>query len=302
MQFWTNFFEFSLALLFCYGAFLIIRQRSFRDLSTLLAGFIFGIILEYLNIYLTGSYEYSQHFVLQIGSSPNNVPICIALAWGMLLLSADQLFHSLALPIWLRAMVEAVFVVNVDLFLDVLAVRLEGGFWIWHNAPLTYTITAHHLFGISWGNFFGWWAVIFSISLFFHLYDEKWPSTKGTALAIRTVLAVVVSEVALIVLLLGYGELDQIGLGWLLFLCVYCVSWILLGVVVRKNRARFEEKIQTPLYLLLYAFSYLYLFITMPVTDIVEAIPWYYGMMAIFAAGTIVFVALRTDFKALRWN
>jgi len=280
-------------LLFLYWSIYIIKQRLHRDLSTLLAGFVFGVILEYINIYLTASYEYSRHFIIQLGIYPNNVPICIALAWGMLLLSAHQLFSGMAFPLFLRTVLEAAFVVSVDLFLDVVAIRLDGGFWIWANAPLAYEITALQFYGISWGNFFGWYAVIFLMSLFMHLFDLKWKEDKWGTLVLRSVFGVIFSEGGLILLLMLYGEFDKLQVGWLLFAVCYFGSLLAGSIYHFRNRNREMAKTANSFSLLLYCFSYLYMLITMILIGICSVQPLFFGIAILYAFLTIFFIIRR---------
>ena len=81
-----------------------------------------------------------QDFLIQVGGA-HNIPIVIGLAWGMLLTSAREITRNYSIPKAIKALFEAIFVVSVDLFLDVVAVRLEGGFWTWIGVPLTAEIT-----------------------------------------------------------------------------------------------------------------------------------------------------------------
>jgi len=74
----------------------------------------------------------------------------IGLAWGLLLESSHKISESFHFPIILRTIFEATFVVSVDLFSDVIAVRLDGGFWIWAGHPAVLTITNTDFMGIAY--------------------------------------------------------------------------------------------------------------------------------------------------------
>jgi len=82
MAFWISAFEIPAIFLFLFAVGLLIKRKDFDRLTDLITASLFGIILEYLNIALNAGYEYSLDFILQIGTSPNNVPITIGLAWG----------------------------------------------------------------------------------------------------------------------------------------------------------------------------------------------------------------------------
>ncbi|MHA1563607.1 MAG: carotenoid biosynthesis protein [Promethearchaeota archaeon] len=106
--------------------------------------FLFAV--EYLNIAISDGYHYHTDFLLQFGNPPTNVPIVIGLAWGMLLMTAQDVSQRLKLPLRVRIFFEAAFVVSMDIILDVVAIRLEGGFWVWDNVTTDLTITNSSLF------------------------------------------------------------------------------------------------------------------------------------------------------------
>ena len=186
MGFWIIFFEISNLVFFVGFLIFLIIKKEYRKISTLLLGALFGITLEFINVAVFPVYYYSPDFLIQVGGS-NNIPIVIGLAWGMLLTSAREITENYPLPKTLKALFETIFVVSVDLFLDVVAVRLEGGFWTW-NVPLNSEITYQSMIGIPWGNYFGWFCVIFYSSLVLYFIDKRFPENSFKVLSLRTVL------------------------------------------------------------------------------------------------------------------
>ena len=84
MGFWIIFFEIS-NLVFFTGFFIyLIVKKKYRKISTLILGSLFGVTLEFINVWVFHSYYYNVDFLIQVGGE-NNIPIVIGLAWGMLL-------------------------------------------------------------------------------------------------------------------------------------------------------------------------------------------------------------------------
>jgi len=63
MAIWIITFEIITFCFFIIAIILTLKNKSYRSLSTIIAGAIFGVILEYVNIFLTEGYKYSQDFI-----------------------------------------------------------------------------------------------------------------------------------------------------------------------------------------------------------------------------------------------
>ncbi len=130
-------------------------------LSYLLGGVLFGILLEYLEVRM-GHYTYGQFWVM-LGRY-NHIPLCIGIAWGIIMYTGRLLSDWLGLPLWAAAAFDAFLALNIDLSIDIVAYRMHMWHWDW-----TY-VQANPLkaqwFGIPFGNFFGWQMVVFCYSAF----------------------------------------------------------------------------------------------------------------------------------------
>ena len=78
---------------------------------------------------------------------------------------ALRIARQLNLSPLLTALAGGWLIVTMDLFLDVAAIRLNGGFWVWDGREITLEITHHMFMSVIWVNFLGYMfetpAVIF---------------------------------------------------------------------------------------------------------------------------------------------
>lgn len=155
----------------------------------ILAGSLFGVILEYMNVRVAETYTYSTQFFIQFGYAPDNIPIVIGLSWGLIIYACVQISDQVGLPEWSRPFLDGLLALTIDLSMDTIAIRLDGGFWTWTDIPLESLPTLNSFFGVNYGNFIGWFyvVIIFSFLLRFEqniLQDqEKFPLSKILTLA-----------------------------------------------------------------------------------------------------------------------
>ena len=133
------------------------------NLLRLLAGVLYGILLELATLRQLSAYEYG-HFLLMIG----DVPLCIGVAWSCIIYSAMEFSDASSLPYWARPILDGLLALNIDLALDAVAIRL--GFWSWGQG------FKFQYFGVPYANFWAWFLVVFSFSLGYRLlaHRENW--------------------------------------------------------------------------------------------------------------------------------
>lgn len=297
MAIWIITFEIITFCFFILAIILALKNKSYRSLSTIIAGAIFGVILEYVNIFLTEGYKYSQDFIFQVGREPFNVPIMIGLAWGLLLESSHKISESFHFPIILRTIFEATFVVSVDLFSDIVAVRLDGGFWIWAGHTIDTTITNTNFMGIAYHNFYGWYFVVFLSSLILHLFDAKYDKSTLTVLIIRALVCIIGSEILLVLVLLLASFLPNWL--WLLFLVIYLGSIIFIVVYSVKNKIRPIKRIPNYFPLVYFIFLYLYNVFAMVYLGLAVQIPLYFGLILLYTLWVSIFLIKLTWLKEI---
>ncbi|MHA1522493.1 MAG: hypothetical protein ACTSRK_20180 [Promethearchaeota archaeon] len=295
MAIWIIAFEIITTIFFIIAIIRVLKKNDYRALSTMIAGAIFGVILEYLSIYFSQGYFYSQDFIFLVGKEPFNVPIMIGLAWGMLLEISHEISECFNLPIFLRTIFEATFVVSLDLFSDIVAVRLDGGYWTWTDHPAVLTITNTDFMGIAYANFYGWFLVIFLSSLVLHLFDAKYNKSNFTTLVIRTIVCIVGAEI----LLLGFLSLTipLAGWVWLIFLMMYFGSIVILGIYFVKHKIHPIKGISGYFPLIYFEFLYLFNVIGMISLGLAVQIPFYFGLLILYTMGVSILLVKLTLYE-----
>jgi hypothetical protein len=118
----------------------------------LVAGVLFGVLLEAATIQQLHAYHYGR-FLVRLG----DVPLMVGVGWGVIIYSARVFSDSTSLPDWARPLLDGLLALNIDLALDAVAIRL--GLWDWgHGLDWQY-------FGVPYANFWAWFWVVFSFSV-----------------------------------------------------------------------------------------------------------------------------------------
>lgn len=150
-------------LIFEFGAlfsFLLVlyHERRDRRLCEILGlAFAYGLILETLNIYMSGVYAYSPAFLLKFC----DVPLSIGAGWAVIYYLAQSTANRFDLRWWQSPLLMALLALSCDVAMDAVAIRL--GFWSW-KIPLD-----QEWFGVPYDNFFGWLAVVWTFTLCINL-------------------------------------------------------------------------------------------------------------------------------------
>jgi uncharacterized membrane protein len=99
-------------------------KQGMANLLRLIAGILFGVMLELATIRQLQAYEYGQFMIMVL-----DVPLCIGVAWSCILYSVMEFSDASSLPYWTRTVLDGLLALNSDLTLDAIAIRL--GFWDW---------------------------------------------------------------------------------------------------------------------------------------------------------------------------
>ncbi len=135
-------------------------RKGFPVVWQLLAGVIFGLLLEKSTIQQLHAYHYG-HFTLMIGQ----VPLMVGVAWGTIIYSARLFSDASSTPEWARPVLDGLLALNIDLSMDALAIRL--GMWDWGLG-----FKAQY-FGVPYANFWAWFWVVFSFSFGLRLLTRR---------------------------------------------------------------------------------------------------------------------------------
>ncbi len=153
-------FEFVVYGLFALSLWHAARQDRFRVME-LGAGLVYGVFLELMTLRQLEAYAYGQ-FAIMIADAP----LAVGVGWAVIIYAAMTFTRQLDMPIFTRPLLNGLLALNIDLGMDVIAIRL--GFWTWGSGSLDY-----EWFGVPWGNFWAWFIVVSSFSAFveaFRLY------------------------------------------------------------------------------------------------------------------------------------
>ena len=155
-------FELMIYLLFAL-CFQHAKRQGLANLLRLLAGVLYGIILEIATLRQLSAYEYGQFLFMF-----KDVPLCIGVAWSCIIYSSMEFSNASSLPYWARPILDGLLALNIDLALDAVAIRL--GFWSWGQG------LKFQYFGVPYANFWAWFLVVFSFSLGYRLlaHREEW--------------------------------------------------------------------------------------------------------------------------------
>ncbi len=219
----TTVFELLVLAVYAWRLLVLRGRRLYELLSTSL----FGLTLEYFNILINDNYHYSERFLLQLGHPPVNVPLVIAMGWGLIITSSISLTDRLGIRF--RPVADAVIALSIDLSMDVIAIRVEGGFWNWQIPLLDYP-TDLGFYGVPWGNLTSWLYVVLIYSVVIRR-SRRLPLGRG--LFLYFLLAPVVAYLPLFVLIVGsIGLYFALGLRWLIGPLVYQLLPIAVAVLV----------------------------------------------------------------------
>ena len=137
---------YSLLALSLYDA----RKRGWHVVWQVLAGVLFGVMLEWATIQQLHAYQYGQFPIMIAGE----VPLAIGAGWGVIIYASRLYAEATSLPRWAKPLLAALLALNIDLSMDAIAIRL--GMWNWGQG------LDFQYFGVPWANFWAWfWVVVF---------------------------------------------------------------------------------------------------------------------------------------------
>lgn len=157
---WINWFElleFGVAII---GLSDLVSHSDWRSIYLVGAGLIVGNASELFVVGTSHLYHYNEGFVLAIGKRPYHFPLFGGFAWGLSAAYALKIARKFQFNRIITALLSGWVIVTTDLICDVIAIRLDGGFWTWANVPVTLAISKEAFMGVPWGNFLGYLVMI----------------------------------------------------------------------------------------------------------------------------------------------
>lgn len=295
---WIQSFE-----LLCYAiavAFFVdlIRNNKKKEFFLFLSAAFAGFALELLAVRLTGIYHYSNDFFIQIGPKPYQFPFFGGLMWGALAVCAWRIAKKFSLSKRKTALLSGWLIVSLDLFLDVAAIRLNGGFWVWDGRPITLEISHHLFMSVIWVNFLGY---LFETPTIVYLWLAQ--QEKGEKSVLRTLGSAVLIGVA------GVGVvgiastislwLDRWSDEWFSFLA-FALIWtivfirIILYLVHHRKNITWEAK-KDKVLLFTWGTLYLYCIAALIQLNILQEVPLYGLLAAVMMGLSLILSMIRFD-------
>lgn len=290
---WLNAFELICYVIVALLLANLIRKRDYNGLFTFGAAALVGFAMELLAITVTDIYFYSDDFWLSLGNTPHQFPVFGGLMWGGLTVYGMQLADKLGFGRKLKAFSTGMFIVTMDILLDIVAIRLDGGFWTWVGRPITTEITQNSFMSVIWVNFLGYMietpAVVWlTLKKCEKVREKDWAKQTGTMFLIALGGIIITSAGSLAALFF-----NSITNDW--FACIaFLVIWISLAVIIAvrciRSRIRISpvRKWDVPMFVFWLAL-YGYCIAGIIALGIGQTQPWFLVLAFIFMLTTLYF-------------
>ena len=159
--------------------------------------------------------------------------------WGIKMAKKFHLNH-----VW-TALIAGLIIVTMDILLDVVAIRLDGGFWVWVGRPLELVINNSGFFSVIWVNFVGYMIEVPTVTYLTLRKCEK-VEEKDWGKQIKWTFLIAFLAIAVT----GVGSLIALGLNALtkdyFSFITFVVLWFFLIFVLMKRV--FSLKVSIPLW------------------------------------------------------
>lgn len=237
-MYWPHVFE---ALCYVLAAGLCVEcvsGRRWSDLKLFAAGALAGFVLEMLAVRMTGIYHYNPTFRLNIGSYPDQFPVFGGLMWGALSVASVRIARRLGLDHVRTALAAGFLVLSMDLLLDVVAIRLEGGFWQWEGRDILPVVDHRSWMGAIWVNFLGYLFETPMVAWLFLKDCGKGPSRPWWA-HLLSILAIALGGIAFVgVCSAAALLLDRLTAGWFPFVAFTGLWLYILYIIIAQLKSR----------------------------------------------------------------
>ena len=296
---WINGFELLCYAITTLGLSDIIRKKSRNEFWLFISAAIAGFALELLAVRVTDIYHYSQDFYISIGFRPYQFPFFGGLMWGGLTVYALRIARRLKVSPLMTALIGGWLIVTMDLLLDVAAIRLNGGFWVWDGREITLDITHHMFMSVIWVNFLGYMfetpAMIW-ISLRTEKKREQLPWWKQLLVAVGIGFAGVAFVGAASGLSLLLNSITDEWFACIAFVILWTAVLIAIVCAVMKNKLRLQRPAECDVPLLIYWLAmYGFCIAALIHLGIAAEKPVYFMAGIIFGIGTLLLGMLKKE-------
>lgn len=285
---WINAFE-----LMCYGIVAVllvdlIRKKDWNSLFTFGSAALVGFVMELLAVAVTDIYYYNPSFYLNLGVEPKQFPVFGGFMWGGLTVYGIKLAQKLKWDRIRTSLAAGMFIVTMDILLDVVAIRLDGGFWVWVGKEINLSIDQHTFMSVIWVNFLGYMIETPTVVWLTLRKREKVAETAWKQqikhMFLIALLAILVTAVGSLIAL-GMNMLTNDWFACIAFLPLWCVLMVMIVhrcIVLRLRPGKPEWPM-----LIFWASMYGYCLIALCALGIHITAPWFMTVGILFAAGTM---------------
>lgn len=291
---WINGFE-----LMCYGIVAImlvglIRKRDWDSLFTFGSAALVGFTMELLAVAVTDIYYYNSNFYLNLGFEPKQFPVFGGFMWGGLTVYGIKLAQKLKWDRIRTSLMAGMFIVTMDILLDVVAIRLDGGFWVWGGKEINLGIDQHTFMSVIWVNFLGYMIETPTVVWLTLCKREKAAENDWKQ---QTKHMFLIALLAILVTAAGSGialGLNLLTNDW--FACAaFVLLWSALMVMLIRRCIALRMRPGKPEWpmLIFWAAMYGYCLIALCALDIAAAAPWFMVVGLLFAIGTLYIAAAK---------
>lgn len=297
---WINAFELMCYVIVAIMLVDLIRKKDYDALFTFGAAALVGFFMELAAVAVTDIYYYNDSFWLSLGKVPKQFPLFGGFMWGGLTVYGIRLAKKLNFGKWMTAFAAGFFIVTMDILLDVVAIRLDGGFWVWVGNPINTEITQHTFLSVIWVNFLGYMFETPAVVLLTQLKCKK---VKPTEWGKQTLGMFLIAIGAIIVT--AVGSLASLGLNaitddW--FACIaFSLLWLAVAVLIIRQAIKIglrplcPKKWDVPM-LIFWLAMYGYCLIALGYLGLIATLPWLFVVGILFTAAT-VYVAISNNKK-----
>ncbi len=287
---WINAFELMCYIIVAIMLADLVRKKDYDALFTFGAAALVGFFMELAAVAVTDIYYYNDSFWLSLGKVPKQFPLFGGFMWGGLTVYGIRLAKKLNFGKWMTALSAGFFIVTMDILLDVVAIRLDGGFWVWVGNPINTEITQHTFLSVIWVNFLGY---MFETPAVVLLTQLKYKKVKPNEWVKQTIGMFLVAIGAILVT--AVGSLLSLGLNaitddW--FSCIaFSLLWVTLTVIIIRQMVEIKliplhpKKWDIPM-LIFWMAMYGYCLIALGHLGLISELPWFFIVGLIFTTGT----------------
>ena len=288
---WLNGFELMCYIIVAVMLWDLIHKKDFNGLFTFGAAACVGYFMELAAVAVTDIYYYNPGFWLSLGREPKLFPVFGGLMWGGLTVYGIRLAKKLRFGKWMTALSAGMFIVTMDILLDVVAIRLDGGFWTWVGNPINTEITQSTFLSVIWVNFLGYMIETPTVVLLTQIKNKKVEERQfGKQFAGMLLIALGAILVTAVGSLLALG-MNVLTNDW--FACiVFSTLWVFMVVAMvcqtwkQKLLPVGPKKWDVPM-LVFWMAMYGYCMAAIVWLGLISTIPWFFVMGVLFVAATM---------------